>query len=329
MSNASVLRFAGEKIDPVTGTYALGNGYRVYSPALMRFIAPDSWSPFGAGGRNPYVYCGSDPINGRDPNGHFDLKSFLINTGGDLVGAGIMAAMGDYEGAAISLTLGTAANAASAAGDNHLAMGIDAAGVLLGGAELAWKGYGAAKTAKLAFNEASTELEARSVTEAGDAEIAKEEQATSQTKRVTSLNKQAAEAGKKWASSGVRGDEVPRKAAVFAVKKTLPALAVHGIFGGVGVVMRTLNSPAPASRAPMIAGQILAREVEMQRLRYWREHHLASEGRTVDGVKGPPRDGSRLATQFIPSMTGRDQAGYMGSSEFGLSLHDRLDEVGP
>ena len=34
----------------------LGNGYRAYSPALRRFTCPDSESPFGGGGINPYVY---------------------------------------------------------------------------------------------------------------------------------------------------------------------------------------------------------------------------------------------------------------------------------
>ncbi len=34
----------------------LGNGYRAYSPVLMRFNSPDSWSPFGEGGVNAYAY---------------------------------------------------------------------------------------------------------------------------------------------------------------------------------------------------------------------------------------------------------------------------------
>lgn len=67
----SVLGFCGEQLDPVTGLYLLGNGYRAYSPTLMRFLSPDSLSPFGAGGLNPYAYCGGDPINRTDPTGHF------------------------------------------------------------------------------------------------------------------------------------------------------------------------------------------------------------------------------------------------------------------
>ena len=62
--------FNGERADPISGHYHLGNGYRAYSPVLMRFTCPDSWSPFGAGGVNPYAYCEGDPINRADPSGH-------------------------------------------------------------------------------------------------------------------------------------------------------------------------------------------------------------------------------------------------------------------
>ncbi|TOL43710.1 hypothetical protein CGH97_25140, partial [Vibrio parahaemolyticus] len=59
----------GERIDPITGVYHLGNGYRAYNPCLMRFHCPDSLSPFGKGGINPYAYCAGDPINRIDPSG--------------------------------------------------------------------------------------------------------------------------------------------------------------------------------------------------------------------------------------------------------------------
>ncbi|GAB7531543.1 RHS repeat-associated core domain-containing protein [Pseudomonas sp. 3A(2025)] len=62
--------FNGERPDPVTGHYLLGNGVRAFNPVLMRFNSPDSLSPFGKGGINAYVYCGGDPVNRIDPSGH-------------------------------------------------------------------------------------------------------------------------------------------------------------------------------------------------------------------------------------------------------------------
>ena len=66
----SLLGFSGERPDPVTGCYLLGNGYRAFNPVLMRFNSPDSWSPFGDGGLNAYTYCVGDPINREDKTGH-------------------------------------------------------------------------------------------------------------------------------------------------------------------------------------------------------------------------------------------------------------------
>lgn len=65
----SLLGFNGERPDPLTGHYLLGNGYRAFNPVLMRFNNPDSWSPFGDGGLNAYAYCAGDPVNRVDPNG--------------------------------------------------------------------------------------------------------------------------------------------------------------------------------------------------------------------------------------------------------------------
>lgn len=65
-----VLGFNGERADPMTGHFLLGNGYRAFNPVLMRFNSPDSWSPFGRGGINCYAYCEGDPVNNADPSGH-------------------------------------------------------------------------------------------------------------------------------------------------------------------------------------------------------------------------------------------------------------------
>jgi RHS repeat-associated protein len=76
----SLLGFNGERPDPVTGFYLLGNGYRAFNPVLMRFNSPDSWSPFGEGGINAYAYCSGDPINYSDPTGHGLFSAFSTVT---------------------------------------------------------------------------------------------------------------------------------------------------------------------------------------------------------------------------------------------------------
>jgi len=83
--------FNGERLDPVSQNYHLGNGYRTYIPTLMRFNAPDSWSPFGRGGFNQYAYCSGDPINRSDPSGHMSTGSILGMTLG--VAFGILGAI--------------------------------------------------------------------------------------------------------------------------------------------------------------------------------------------------------------------------------------------
>ncbi|MQT55320.1 MULTISPECIES: RHS repeat-associated core domain-containing protein [unclassified Pseudomonas] len=76
--------FNGERPEPLTGHYLLGQGYRAFNPVLMRFNSPDSWSPFGDGGINAYAYC-TDPIMEIDPTGHAGIwgavKGLLKLTG--------------------------------------------------------------------------------------------------------------------------------------------------------------------------------------------------------------------------------------------------------
>lgn len=73
MNNTLLPRDARPLLPRLHGHYVLGNGYRAYNPILMRFNSPDSWSPFGRGGLNAYVYCLDDPVNRQDPSGHFSL----------------------------------------------------------------------------------------------------------------------------------------------------------------------------------------------------------------------------------------------------------------
>ncbi|WP_295477886.1 RHS repeat-associated core domain-containing protein [uncultured Pseudomonas sp.] len=81
----SLLGFNGERRDPVTGHYLLGQGYRAYNPVLMRFNSPDRLSPFGGGGLNAYGYCQGNPINLVDPDGHMAMVRRLSL--GAMVGA--------------------------------------------------------------------------------------------------------------------------------------------------------------------------------------------------------------------------------------------------
>jgi RHS repeat-associated protein len=67
----SRLGFNGQVREMTTHWYLLGNGYRAYNPRLMRFHSPDSWSPFGGGGLNSYMYCGGEPVMNSDSSGHF------------------------------------------------------------------------------------------------------------------------------------------------------------------------------------------------------------------------------------------------------------------
>lgn len=79
--------FNGQRVDPVSQCYHLGNGARSYNPVLMRFNSPDSLSPFGAGGINPYTYCLGDPINRSDPSGHISVLGTTTSIIGLVLGA--------------------------------------------------------------------------------------------------------------------------------------------------------------------------------------------------------------------------------------------------
>lgn len=65
--------FNGQQWECSLQGYALGNGRRLYSPGLRRFMQPDRLSPFLDGGLNAYGYCQGDPVNRTDPNGQFPI----------------------------------------------------------------------------------------------------------------------------------------------------------------------------------------------------------------------------------------------------------------
>lgn len=69
--------FNGQRLEPRTGHYLLGSGYRAYNPVLMHFNNPDALSPFARGGLNAYAYCLGDPVNLLDPDGHAGVMKWL------------------------------------------------------------------------------------------------------------------------------------------------------------------------------------------------------------------------------------------------------------
>jgi RHS repeat-associated protein len=101
--------FNGKRPDPISGHYHLGNGYRAYNPIPGRFTCPDSWSPFGDGGINPYAYCAGDPVNRADPSGHFSLGQGLGMVLG-LVGGFVLGVL--TEGMALPIVASLLANMA-------------------------------------------------------------------------------------------------------------------------------------------------------------------------------------------------------------------------
>lgn len=82
LSNAAI-GFKGEWFNRLTSSYPLGNGYRDYSAVIMRFRSPDSLSPMGVGGINPYAFVSDDPVNWSDPSGH--RRTFYKGTDGTAI----------------------------------------------------------------------------------------------------------------------------------------------------------------------------------------------------------------------------------------------------
>ena len=94
--NTAQLGYNGQLHEPTRAWQALGNGYRIYNPVIMRFHRPDDWSPFARGGANAYTYCGGEPISRSDQSGHFYVKmiplaAFFASSAATLGFAGIAA----------------------------------------------------------------------------------------------------------------------------------------------------------------------------------------------------------------------------------------------
>ncbi|MDG4985140.1 RHS repeat-associated core domain-containing protein [Lactococcus lactis] len=92
-------QFAGILGEAGSEFYHAGNGNRIYSPLLRRFLQLDPVSMFEGSGINPYAYCMNDPVNQIDPTGNMSL----------LTGLGIFLAAVGVAASVLTLGIGFAA----------------------------------------------------------------------------------------------------------------------------------------------------------------------------------------------------------------------------
>lgn len=118
--------YTGERREPLSGWY-IPAGYRPYDPLLMIFLSPDSESPFGRGGLNPYAYCGGDPVNRVDPDGHAWWTWVLAGVGTALGIAAVVASFGAAAPAFAAIAVG---NFAALTASGVIAMGVTTLGAI-------------------------------------------------------------------------------------------------------------------------------------------------------------------------------------------------------
>ena len=82
MAEINPLRYRGYYYDSETKLYHLWSRY--YDPQTGRFINADEYTSTGQGifGYNNFIYCGNNPVNRIDPDGHAwkDVKNWFSNT---------------------------------------------------------------------------------------------------------------------------------------------------------------------------------------------------------------------------------------------------------
>ena len=70
IANINPIRYRGYYYDVETGFYYLQSRY--YDPAICRFISADTLmtTSMDSYGLNLFAYCGNNPVNRCDPDGH-------------------------------------------------------------------------------------------------------------------------------------------------------------------------------------------------------------------------------------------------------------------
>ncbi|HOW36576.1 MAG TPA: SpvB/TcaC N-terminal domain-containing protein [Candidatus Omnitrophota bacterium] len=103
-SDVSEFKFTGKPLDDETGLYYYGARY--YNPALGRFISPDTivQLPGDPQSLNRYSYCGNNPVNRIDVDGHkWSWGNFFKAIGIAIAGA----ALTIFSGGALAPLIGT------------------------------------------------------------------------------------------------------------------------------------------------------------------------------------------------------------------------------
>lgn len=139
--------FNGEWRDAGSGCYLLGPGHhRPYSTTLGIFLAPDTASPFEAGGLNTLAYCVGDPINLSDPSGHF-WKWIVAGVG---LALGVAVTVASFGAASAAVGAMAAGGIAALTKSGAAAIAGTALGALSVGAEVGAMAAGAAGDQKTA-----------------------------------------------------------------------------------------------------------------------------------------------------------------------------------
>jgi len=119
--------FTGKQLDEKTGLYYYGARY--YDPTVGKFLTPDTLiqDPYNPQSLNRYSYCGNNPVNRIDPDGHkWSWKKFWNSFAGAFVGVALSVILGP---AGFGMSMAMAGMWGGVAG-----------GALSGGLEGGWKG---------------------------------------------------------------------------------------------------------------------------------------------------------------------------------------------